>query len=286
MERAGDGVECVQGAVGVVGESVHQLVHVVESDPGLGQAGGDGPAWECRAVFLAVHPLLGHRRHDPPVDDEGGGGVESLCHPVLPFVQRGPPRPGEGDRALHSADAENVHGFHVPGPRGESSGARPRIRQEAYRGPLRFRRDAWARHPPSRGYAGPVALMLPGGNGQESTSCKTILWDFTETPVRHLLSGAGLQVFSTCPPSYTASPREYLRQVNEVAAWSEAAGCEGILIYTDNGLVDPWTVANVIVSGTQRLAPLVAVQPIYMHPYSVAKIVSSLALFYGRRTYL
>lgn len=104
--------------------------------------------------------------------------------------------------------------------------------------------------------------------------------------MRHLLSSTGLRVFSTCPPSYTASPRDYLRQVNEVAAWSEAAGCEGILIYTDNGLVDPWTVANVIVSGTTRLAPLVAVQPIYMHPYTVAKIVSSVALLYGRRAYL
>jgi len=104
--------------------------------------------------------------------------------------------------------------------------------------------------------------------------------------VRHLLSGSGLQVFSTCPPSYTASPRDYLRQVLDVALWSEAAGCEGILIYTDNGLVDPWTVAQTIVGGTQRLVPLVAVQPVYMHPYTVAKIVSSLAFLYGRRTYL
>lgn len=104
--------------------------------------------------------------------------------------------------------------------------------------------------------------------------------------MRHRLSGSGLQVFSTCPPSYVASPRDYLRQVTEVAAWSEAAGCAGILIYTDNGLVDPWTVAQAIVSGTQELMPLVAVQPVYMHPYMVAKIVSSLAFFYGRRTYL
>lgn len=104
--------------------------------------------------------------------------------------------------------------------------------------------------------------------------------------MRHLLSGSGLQVFATCPPSYTATPRDYLRQVHEVAAWSEAAGCEGILIYTDNGLVDPWTVAHAIVTGTQRLVPLVAVQPVYMHPYTVAKIVSSIGFFHGRRMYL
>lgn len=104
--------------------------------------------------------------------------------------------------------------------------------------------------------------------------------------MRHLLSGTGLQVFSTCPPSYAASSSEYLKHVLEVAAWSEAAGCEGTLVYTDNGLVDPWTVAHAIIAGTTRLTPLVAVQPVYMHPYTVAKIVTSLALLYGRRTYL
>jgi len=83
-----------------------------------------------------------------------------------------------------------------------------------------------------------------------------------------------------------ASPRDYLRQALDVAAWSEAAGCEGMLIYTDNGLVDPWTVAHAIVAGTQRLTPLVAVQPVYMHPYTVAKIVTSIGFLYGRRMYL
>jgi alkanesulfonate monooxygenase len=74
--------------------------------------------------------------------------------------------------------------------------------------------------------------------------------------------------------------------VREVAAWSEATGCAGILIPADDGLVDPWTVAQTVVSGTEELTPLVAVQPVYMHPYMVAKIVSSLAFFYGRRTCL
>src|SRR3954468_22398582 len=92
-------------------------------------------------------------------------------------------------------------------------------------------------------------------------------------------------VFSTCPQSKGADGG-YLDRVAEISRWSEAAGCEGMLVYTDNSLVDPWLVTQVALQATERLAPLVAVQPIYMHPYSVAKMVASLAFMHGRRIYL
>jgi alkanesulfonate monooxygenase len=95
-----------------------------------------------------------------------------------------------------------------------------------------------------------------------------------------------IQVFSTCPQSSDFAPGEYLKRVVEVARWSEAAGCAGILVYTDNSLVDPWLVSQVILQSTARLAPLVATQPIYMHPYSVAKMVASLGFLHGRRLWL
>ena len=99
-------------------------------------------------------------------------------------------------------------------------------------------------------------------------------------------NGQAVSIFSTCPPSNLAQPGSYLRQVVDVARWSEAAGCEGILVYTDNGLVDPWLVAEIIITHTARLCPLVAVQPVYMHPYTVAKLVASLGFLHGRRVYL
>jgi alkanesulfonate monooxygenase len=92
-------------------------------------------------------------------------------------------------------------------------------------------------------------------------------------------------VFSTCPQSKGADSG-YLDRVAEISRWSEAAGCEGMLVYTDNSLVDPWLVTQVALQATERLAPLVAVQPVYMHPYSVAKMVASLAFMHGRRIYL
>jgi alkanesulfonate monooxygenase len=96
---------------------------------------------------------------------------------------------------------------------------------------------------------------------------------------------AGLQVFSTCPSSSSTSGN-YLSRVTEITRWSEAAGCCGLLIYTDNSVVDPWLVAQIVIQNSEFQAPLVAVQPIYMHPYMVAKKVATLAWLHGRRVCL
>jgi len=95
-----------------------------------------------------------------------------------------------------------------------------------------------------------------------------------------------IEVFSTCPPSSGVPRDRYIDRVSEVARWSEQAGCKGILVYSDNSLLDPWLLSQIIIQQTTRLCPLVAVQPIYMHPYAVAKHVASLAHLYERRVYL
>ena len=95
-----------------------------------------------------------------------------------------------------------------------------------------------------------------------------------------------IAVFSTCPPYSGANPGAYADAVRRVSRWSEEAGFKGILIYTDNSTLDPWLVAQMVIESTAALSPLVAVQPVYMHPYSVAKMVASFAHLYGRRMYL
>lgn len=96
----------------------------------------------------------------------------------------------------------------------------------------------------------------------------------------------GVKLFSTSPQSKDVPNGEYLARVADVARWSEEVGCEGILVYTDNGLVDPWLVSQHILQSTRCLCPLVALQPVYMHPYSAAKMVASLAYLHRRRVYL
>ncbi len=99
-------------------------------------------------------------------------------------------------------------------------------------------------------------------------------------------STSGIRLFSTCPQS-SRVPRDILLQsVVDVARWSERGGCTGILVYTDNSLVDPWLLAQVIIQATESLSPLVAVQPAYMHPYTAAKMVATLGHLYGRRIHL
>ncbi len=101
-----------------------------------------------------------------------------------------------------------------------------------------------------------------------------------------MIDAAELAVFSTCPQSKDVARADYVRRVEEVARWSDEAGYRGILVYTDNGLVDPWLVSQVILQNTVALAPLIAIQPVYMHPYTAAKMVATYGYLLGRRVYL
>jgi hypothetical protein len=59
------------------------------------------------------------------------------------------------------------------------------------------------------------------------------------------IGSPGVEIFSTCPQSNEADGA-YLRRVADVAPWSEEVGCRGILVYSDNSLVDPWLVAQLV----------------------------------------
>lgn len=96
-------------------------------------------------------------------------------------------------------------------------------------------------------------------------------------------SKRNIRLFTTCPPSTEIAQASYVEAVQDVARWSEDAGCDGILVYSDNRLVDPWMLSEVVLQATSTLMPLVAVQPLYMHPFTVAKAISTMAYLHGRR---
>lgn len=95
-----------------------------------------------------------------------------------------------------------------------------------------------------------------------------------------------VSLFSTCPPAVLNEGPSYLAKVIDVARWSEEHGFTGILVVSDNAQMDPWLVAQLIVQNTQQLCPLVAIQPVYMHPYAVAKAIATMGQLYNRRLYL
>ena len=97
---------------------------------------------------------------------------------------------------------------------------------------------------------------------------------------------SAIQIFSTCPQWTGGDRRAHVAHVADVARWSEEAGCRGILIYTDNTQPDPWVISQIVATSTEALSPLVAVQPVYMHPYSVAKLVATFGHLFGRQMHL
>jgi alkanesulfonate monooxygenase len=96
----------------------------------------------------------------------------------------------------------------------------------------------------------------------------------------------GLHLYSTCPHRLEADGGPtYAEAVANAARWSDEAGYEGMLIYAANEApADPWLLAQIVVQATRGLSPLVAANPLYMHPFTAAKLVASIASLYGRRT--
>ncbi|HEX8344573.1 MAG TPA: LLM class flavin-dependent oxidoreductase [Actinoplanes sp.] len=91
-----------------------------------------------------------------------------------------------------------------------------------------------------------------------------------------------VDVYTTCPSSHQWTPAEFRQRMTDVARWTEAAGCRGLLVYTDNTLVDPWAAAQYMIERTETLVPLVAVQPVYTHPFTVARMISTIGFVHGR----
>jgi alkanesulfonate monooxygenase len=90
-------------------------------------------------------------------------------------------------------------------------------------------------------------------------------------------------------PAISRNPESarYIDELMRVARFSDRNGFAGILLFAGNDtLVEPWSIAQHILAHTEESSPLIAVNPIYMHPFTVAKFVSSFALLYHRKIYL
>jgi alkanesulfonate monooxygenase len=87
--------------------------------------------------------------------------------------------------------------------------------------------------------------------------------------------------------SRNRDPANYVGELMRVAHFAETNGFEGILLFEGNDVfVAPWAMAQHIMANTARSSPLIAVNPVYMHPFTAAKSVASFAQLYGRKVYL
>jgi alkanesulfonate monooxygenase len=94
---------------------------------------------------------------------------------------------------------------------------------------------------------------------------------------------AGIEVIGTAtlswlPPTHDARPA-----LAALAQRAESHGFDGLLIFYDHMVLDPWAVAGVLMQHTSTLVPLVAMQPYTLPPFTAAKMISSLTSLYRRR---
>lgn len=85
----------------------------------------------------------------------------------------------------------------------------------------------------------------------------------------------------------SSDPDVYWNSFKSLVELTDGHDFDGMLCFSANEtLIDPWLAAHFLVANSQRLIPIVAVNPVYMHPFSAAKMVSSFAYMHGRRTIL
>jgi alkanesulfonate monooxygenase len=93
----------------------------------------------------------------------------------------------------------------------------------------------------------------------------------------------GVRIVGSTP---TRSPGErgsdFIGRFKAAAQGADRAGWDAALIYTSNNALDPWLLAQILIQSTRRVRPLVAVQPIYEHPFTVANQASTLSALYDR----
>ncbi|MEF2246377.1 LLM class flavin-dependent oxidoreductase [Paenibacillus sp. IITD108] len=90
-----------------------------------------------------------------------------------------------------------------------------------------------------------------------------------------------IQLYSSLPPHN--SSKDYLSDVINIARLSEQSGFDGLLLFTNHHVLDPWVMASVVLSNTEKLIPLIAAQPYMLPPFTAAKMIQSLNYLYNRR---
>jgi len=81
--------------------------------------------------------------------------------------------------------------------------------------------------------------------------------------------------------------KTYYEEMKKLIQNGVKYGFEGSLFFQNNSTdIEPWVIAQDICCRFPSQSPFIAVNPIYMHPYTVAQKIQSLANLYKRKLYL
>jgi alkanesulfonate monooxygenase len=94
-----------------------------------------------------------------------------------------------------------------------------------------------------------------------------------------------VRTFAISPRNH--DPETAWRDIHTTVRLADRFGFTGILAHTGNDtMVDPWLVGQHALDVSPRLRPLVAVNPMYHHPFAVAQLAASLSYRYQRGVFL
>lgn len=92
---------------------------------------------------------------------------------------------------------------------------------------------------------------------------------------------AGVRVFAISPRDH--DPATAWTAVETTIHLADRYGFTGVLAHVGNDtLVEPWTVAHHALATSTALRPLIAVNPVYQHPFATAQLAASLTYRYQR----
>ncbi|NNE91335.1 MAG: LLM class flavin-dependent oxidoreductase [Verrucomicrobiales bacterium] len=93
-----------------------------------------------------------------------------------------------------------------------------------------------------------------------------------------------INVFTITPRTLEAE--DYWENIDQVGEWCGKYDFTGPLLFTGNDtFVEPWVCCQAMVE-RYGLSPLIAINPLYAHPFTVAKMVSSIAYVYEKQIFL
>lgn len=99
-----------------------------------------------------------------------------------------------------------------------------------------------------------------------------------------------IRFFNVCPShtdsfgmGATRSSDAYLQDVQQHALWADEHGLYGMVIYNFHTSLDPLLTAQVVLSMTKRLHPMIAIQPAHIHPFALVRAMATMAYLYHRR---
>jgi alkanesulfonate monooxygenase len=94
-----------------------------------------------------------------------------------------------------------------------------------------------------------------------------------------------MRLFAISPR--TRDPDVAWTAIDTTIRLADRYGFTGVLAHTGNDtLMDPWLVGQHALHTSPRLQPLIAVNPVYHHPFAAAQLAASLTYRYQRRLFL